>query len=156
MTPPSDHAELRRLAEAATQGPWTTEHGDLCLPRDRNSVLRHDEHPAHDGCSGTRTICESQDSLDSSGTNPNLEYIAAASPAVVLALLDEIERLEREGVNGVTVEVADVTNDAATLAECGHLRAEVERLKRAFGVRGLGRHSTGPSVATREGDSDAS
>lgn len=80
----------------------------------------------------------------------------ATSPAVVLALLDEIERLEREGVNGVTVEVADVTNDAATLAECGHLRAEVERLKRAFGVRGLGRHSTGPSVATREGDSDAS
>lgn len=91
---PSDHAALRRLAEAATQGPWTTEHGDLPIPPERNSVLRHDDHPAHDGCSGTRTICESQDSLDSSGTNPNLEYIAAASPTVILTLLDEIARLE--------------------------------------------------------------
>ena len=90
----SEHAELRRLAEAATPGPWKHESqkdesgsyqtvqwvmaGDpewahVLVAEDHATVLHgpHVEIPAE----------------------ANAAYIAAANPATILSLLDEIDRL---------------------------------------------------------------
>lgn len=111
---PVDRAELRRLAEAATRGLWHACEDEDGVPQ--VSAGKHEERLSY---------------VAITSIHEDAAYIAAASPAVVLALLDEIEGLEREVAKGFTVEVADVTNDAATLAECGRLRAEVERLEGA-------------------------
>ncbi|MBX5689011.1 ead/Ea22-like family protein [Pseudomonas aeruginosa] len=96
----TDHSELRRLAKAATPGPWRvqtgcswrrigTDHGD-------GDVLRPCTHP-HDGWPDIAAPVE------------NLEYIAAANPKAILALLDEIDRLkaENEVLRGALQAVVD-------------------------------------------------
>ncbi|HHN0559933.1 ead/Ea22-like family protein [Pseudomonas aeruginosa] len=70
----TDHAELRRVAEAATPGEWRTGDGDYSLP---DCVL-----------SGEFVVCEH--------AGGDVDYIAAANPKTVLALLDEIDRLKAE------------------------------------------------------------
>lgn len=72
MTTKTDRAELRRKAEAATPGPW--EIGDGCV----QSTL--DGHPLV-----TVGQCDEDE-----------QYIAAANPAAVLALLDQLDAAERE------------------------------------------------------------
>jgi hypothetical protein len=47
----------------------------------------------------------------------------------IARLKREVARLKREVAEGFRVEVVDVTNDPATLAECGRLRAENETLR---------------------------
>lgn len=86
----TDHAELRRLAKAATPGPWVTdaqkngaifniesESGDMCIAMSQ-------ENPAP-----TRLEINEQ-------RRANAEWIAAANPKTILALLDEIDRLKAE------------------------------------------------------------
>ncbi|EOW5844847.1 ead/Ea22-like family protein [Pseudomonas aeruginosa] len=70
----TDHAELRRLAEVATPGEWRTGDGDDSLP---DCVL-----------SGEFVVCEH--------AGGDVDYIAAANPKTVLALLDEIDGLKAE------------------------------------------------------------
>lgn len=70
----TDHAELRMVAEAATPGEWRTGDGDDSLP---DCVL-----------SGEFVVCEH--------AGGDVDYIAAANPKTVLALLDEIDRLKAE------------------------------------------------------------
>ncbi|HEJ6446094.1 TPA: ead/Ea22-like family protein [Pseudomonas aeruginosa] len=70
----TDHAELRRLSEVATPGEWRTGDGDDSLP---DCVL-----------SGEFVVCEH--------AGGDVDYIAAANPKTVLALLDEIDRLKAE------------------------------------------------------------
>ncbi|HHM9318341.1 ead/Ea22-like family protein [Pseudomonas aeruginosa] len=70
----TDHAELRRLSEVATPGEWRTGDGDDSLP---DCVL-----------SGEFVVCEH--------AGGDVDYIAAANPKTVLALLDENDRLKAE------------------------------------------------------------
>lgn len=83
MRPMTDHSNLRALAEAATPGPWK---------RTRDNGI-HAGKPS-------RCIGSMYDS----------EYVVAASPSVVIGLLDEIDRLEHDNdrlmVTRVPVEVA--------------------------------------------------
>ncbi len=83
----TDHAELRRLAKAATPGEWRTGDGDDSLP---DCVL-----------SGEFVVCEH--------AGGDVDYIAAANPKTVLALLDEIDRLkaENEALRGALQAVVD-------------------------------------------------
>jgi len=79
--------ELRRLAEAATQGPWIAagpSYGDP-MPRYYNAVVTDTDGPIEDEdiCSNTMT---SEDAL----------YIAAANPAAILSLLDRLEKAEKD------------------------------------------------------------
>ena len=79
--------ELRKLAEAATQGPWIAagpSYGDP-VPRYYNTVVTDTDYPIEDEdiCSDTMT---SEDAL----------YIAAANPAAILALLDRLENAEKD------------------------------------------------------------
>ena len=71
----TDHSELKRLAEAATPGPWY-QHGGIM------QVLSHD----------CETVCET---FEDDGECPDAQFIAAANPAAVLALIAENERLTK-------------------------------------------------------------
>lgn len=67
-------ADLRRLAEAATPGPWTYD-GDA-------------EHPAIYGADESAIFV----SILYHGDDPDLPFIAACDPQTILALLDERDR----------------------------------------------------------------
>ncbi|WP_324628478.1 ead/Ea22-like family protein [Pseudomonas aeruginosa] len=99
----TDHAELRRLAEVATPGPWVTdaqqngaifniesESGDMCIAMSQ-------ENPAP-----TRLEINEQ-------RRANAEWIAAANPKAIIALLDEIDGLkaEKDALRGALQAVVD-------------------------------------------------
>ena len=73
----ADHAELARLAEAATAGPWETS-PEAFSPR---SFVIPTHHASDDPAVGS--VLSRQDAA----------FIAAANPAAVLALLSEIAAL---------------------------------------------------------------
>ncbi|GLF57971.1 hypothetical protein VNPA152081_18270 [Pseudomonas aeruginosa] len=75
----SDHAELRRLAKAATPGPWEYQAPLKILAADRTSIA---------------LIALSHANYREDEANSRL--IAAANPKAILALLDEIDRLKAE------------------------------------------------------------
>lgn len=75
----TDHAELRRLAEAATPGPWEYQAPLKILAADRTSIV---------------LIALSHASYREDEANSRL--IAAANPKAILALLDEIDGLKAE------------------------------------------------------------
>lgn len=81
-----DHAELKRLAEGATPGPWN------------NSGRSVDDFDAE--CMMRMEWIANGAADDDDDLNANVEndaaFIAAANPAVVLALLSEIEGLKAE------------------------------------------------------------
>ncbi|HCK4353401.1 TPA: ead/Ea22-like family protein [Pseudomonas aeruginosa] len=99
----TDTKNLKELAERATPGPWVvdaqqsgaifnieSESGDLCIAMSQ-------ENPA-----STRLEMNEQRRV-------NAEFIAAANPQAILALLDEIDRLkaENEALRGALQAVVD-------------------------------------------------
>ncbi|HBP4991324.1 TPA: ead/Ea22-like family protein [Pseudomonas aeruginosa] len=123
----TDHAELRRLAKAATPGPWRVQTGcswrRIGTDSGDGDVLRPCTHP-HDGWPDIVAPAE------------NLKYIASANPKAILALLDEIDRLrsrleidDRTPHDGIacrdeTIKVLD--------EKCDRLKAENETLREAL------------------------
>lgn len=93
-------AELRQKAEAATPGPWATKYN---LTR----VYRAHGDPRVSQNEIARSLFESKPESIVRARN-NATYIAAANPALLLALLDEIERLR---------EACDQWKEAALVAE---------------------------------------
>lgn len=85
----TDYAELRRLAEAATPGPW-----HFC--RDKDDCAMVTVAPGAD-CSTERSFI----AVAAWADNDDAAYIAALSPDVVLGLLDRILELEKEPVRVV-------------------------------------------------------
>lgn len=81
------HSELRRLAKAATPGPWRVQTGcswrRIGTDSGDGDVLRPCTHP-HDGWPDIVAPAE------------NLKYIASANPKTILALLDEIDQIKAE------------------------------------------------------------
>ena len=92
-----DHGHLRRLAEAATPGPWAWDQhrvptlngqaGDPDLYVYETAVIEAE----HSGECGCRSACE----LELNVADADAKFIAAADPTTVLALLDEIAALRR-------------------------------------------------------------
>ena len=78
-----DTKNLRMLAEAATPGPWMRLFGERTV-YDR----------MEDGCRGI-AIVRSDYSPPTQKEAANIDYIAACSPDVLLALLDALERKDR-------------------------------------------------------------
>lgn len=108
----TDHSELKRLAEAATPGPWY-QHGGIM------QVLSHD----------CETVCET---FEDDGECPDAQFIAAANPAAVLALIAESERIESERADlwrGKRDVEGDRDTKSAVIAE---LKAEVAGLKTGY------------------------
>ena len=89
----TDHAELRRLAEAATPGPWEYQAPLKILAADRTSIV---------------LIALSHASYREDEANSRL--IAAANPKAILALLDEIDGLkaENEVLRGALKQFAEM------------------------------------------------
>ncbi|EMG4785470.1 ead/Ea22-like family protein [Escherichia coli] len=87
-----DYQELREKAEKATRGEWSLEYGENRF--DGDDALIHRE------AAGYIPICRIEGAHPESGFDEdfqmeqqaNAEFIAAANPATVLALLDERER----------------------------------------------------------------
>ncbi|HAW1417917.1 TPA: ead/Ea22-like family protein [Escherichia coli] len=114
-----DYQALREAAEKATCGVWSLEYGEGRF--DGDDALIHRES------AGYIPICRIEGAHPESGFDEdfqmeqqaNAEFIAAASPATVLALLDERER------NQQYIKSRDQENEDIALT-VGRLRVELE------------------------------
>ncbi|EGJ5969283.1 ead/Ea22-like family protein [Escherichia coli] len=117
-----DYQALREKAEKATCGVWSLEYGEGRF--DGDDALIHRE------VAGYIPICRIEGAHPESGFDEdfqmeqqaNAEFIAAASPATVLALLDERER------NQQYIKSRDQENEDIALT-VGKLRVELEEAK---------------------------
>ncbi|EET7419926.1 ead/Ea22-like family protein [Escherichia coli] len=113
---------LREKAEKATRGEWSLEYGENRF--DGDDALIHCE------AAGYIPICRIEGAHPESGFDEdfqmeqqaNAEFIAAANPATVLALLDERER------NQQYIKSRDQENEDIALT-VGKLRVELEEVK---------------------------
>lgn len=114
-----DYQALRAKAEKATCGEWSLEYGEGRF--DGDDALIHRE------AAGYIPICRIEGAHPESGFDEdfqteqqaNAEFIAAANPATVLALLDELER------NLQYIKSRDQENEDIALT-VGKLRVELE------------------------------
>ncbi|EFH5532566.1 ead/Ea22-like family protein [Escherichia coli] len=114
-----DYQALREKAEKATSGVWSLEYGEERF--DAGDALIHRE------VVGYLPICRIEGAHPESGFDEdfqmeqqaNAEFIAAANPATVLALLDERER------NQQYIKRRDQENEDIALT-VGKLRVELE------------------------------
>lgn len=117
-----DYQALREKAEKATCGVWSLEYGESRF--DCDDALIHRE------AAGYIPICRIEGAHPESGFDEdfqmeqqaNAEFIAAANPATVLALLDERER------NQQYIKRRDQENEDIALT-VGKLRVELEEAK---------------------------
>ncbi|HCU2285039.1 TPA: ead/Ea22-like family protein [Escherichia coli] len=118
-----DYQALREKAEKATCGVWSLEYGEERF--DAGDALIHRE------VVGYLPICRIEGAHPESGFDEdfqieqqaNAEFIAAANPATVLALLDELER------NQQYIKRRDQENEDIALT-VGKLRVELETAKK--------------------------
>lgn len=117
-----DYQALREKAEKATCGVWSLEYGEGRFDGDDALIHRDD--------AGYIPICRIEGAHPESGFDEdfqmeqqaNAEFIAAANPATVLALLDELER------NQQYIKSRDQENEEIALT-VGKLRVELEAAK---------------------------
>ncbi len=117
-----DYQALREKAEKATCGVWSLEYGD--------GRFDGDDALIHRDAAGYIPICRIEGAHPESGFDEdfqieqqaNAEFIAAANPATVLALLDELER------NQQYIKSRDQENEEIALT-VGKLRVELEAEK---------------------------
>ncbi|QAY93667.1 ead/Ea22-like family protein [Pseudomonas sp. ACM7] len=124
----TDHAELKRLAEAATAGPWS-----MCGEADGSQGFEIIQDIWSE--SGTHTgkdvvVYEWSDESDPLGVihRVDAEFIAAANPAAVLALIAENERLKSvEYAFGEWIEKTEWVQTSVQASDLGRHRADVLR-----------------------------
>ncbi len=117
-----DYQALRAKAEKATCGEWSLEYGE--------GRFDGDDALIHRKAAGYIPICRIEGAHPESGFDEdfqmeqqaNAEFIAAANPATVLALLDELER------NQQYIKRRDQENEDIALT-VGRLRVELEAEK---------------------------
>ena len=108
----SDHSELKRLAEAATPGPWAYDGSYVCPARTEDGT----------------TYVELWRSIADCHQPENTKFIAAANPDSVLALIAEVEGLRAQhGRDSAELRSLCQARDDAR-KERDQLKAEVERL----------------------------
>ncbi|EEU1438597.1 ead/Ea22-like family protein [Escherichia coli] len=123
-----NYQALREKAEKATCGEWSLEYGEGRF--DGDDALIHRE------VAGYIPICRIEGAHPESGFDEdfqmeqqaNAEFIAAASPATVLALLDERER------NQQYIKRRDQENEDIALT-VGKLRVELEAVQKTSAAR---------------------
>ncbi|EEV5945965.1 ead/Ea22-like family protein [Escherichia coli] len=117
-----DYQALREAAEKATCGVWSLEYGE--------ERFNADDALIHREVAGYIPICRIEGAHPESGFDEdfqteqqaNAEFIAAANPATVLALLDELERKQQY------IKRRDQENEDIALT-VGKLRVELEAEK---------------------------
>lgn len=105
----TDHAELRRLAEAATPGEWSAvwEEGDDTAWPNLFPIIQAENGETVIGNEGFYSDLE-QDKA-------NAQFCAAANPKTVLALLDEIDGMKASGWRNHSVNYARAEKCPQTL-----------------------------------------
>jgi hypothetical protein len=83
----ADHQRLRELAQKATPGPWELD----ALENREHGLFINDDHPE----AGTLGCASNQ--VAGFMVERNAEFIAAADPATILALLDELANAYARG-----------------------------------------------------------
>ncbi|OZY38576.1 hypothetical protein CJF35_03130 [Pseudomonas lundensis] len=142
----TDNTELKRLAEAATAGPWS-----MCGEADGSQGFEiiqdiWNEHGTHTG--KDVVVYEWSDESDPLGVihRADAEFIAAANPVAVLALIADSNRLESEavyaaaGFNAAREEIAKIHAEVAGLRTGyeayervnAELKAEVDGLRKSL------------------------
>lgn len=122
----TNHEQLRVLAEAATPGPWSKHSNTDGWSASHDGIGSSEYRPVH-GASGeviALIVAESSEHWVDLDTKSNATYIAAASPDVVLALLDELHPAHMDGYEGGKQEARDAAH-----AEIDALRDENAQLK---------------------------
>lgn len=110
----SDHSELKRLAEAATPGPWAYDGSYVCPARTEDGT----------------TYVELWRSIADCHQPENTKFIAAANPAAVLALIAEVEGLRAQhGRDSAELRSLCQARDDAR-KDRDQLKAEVEALRK--------------------------
>ena len=112
-----DINELRRLAQAATPGPWQFWHGWVAANIDNDGGVVVAERPTPSGGKYQAKV------------DANFKFIAAANPATVIELLDRLEAAEKEieSWKGVAKQFG---NDADTLrTHLSFAKDELNRLR---------------------------
>jgi hypothetical protein len=95
---------LREKAEKATKGPWERRHDDEVWEPQQNRWV-------------------------ASSIDEDADFIAAANPSAVIALLDEIDRLTRERDEAVSGATAARQNFHTMQGTASELKAEIDRLR---------------------------
>ena len=109
----SDHSELKRLAEAATPGPWAYDGSYVCPARTEDGT----------------TYVELWRSIADCHQPENTKFIAAANPAAVLALIAEVEGLRAQhGRDSAELRSLCQARDDAR-KERDNLKSELARLR---------------------------
>lgn len=122
-----DKIRLKKLAEEATQGPWCWDKGED--PRPHTYGIATDADPE----------CMVVNQYFGIEMKEDAYFIAAASPSTVLALLADIERLERESEQA-KADGADAFGLAQGRADMiDQLKAENEALRKEAELLALGR-----------------
>ena len=109
-----DLNELERLAESATQGPWVAcgPSFGAALPKYLNEVVVDDPDSEEDGIE----ICQPPTGLDKESSR-DMEFIAAANPAVVLELVRRLREDVQPGSSYtlisqlIAVAIGDIPHD---------------------------------------------
>jgi len=117
-----DTKELRRLAQAATPGPWKT---GQYLGSLRQFVIHTDVGDKGRGSD----VAFTSSAFGSDETVANARLISAANPSVISELLDRLEAAEKER----TIDEQRIADLMADLNRVGHeidaLRAELDALR---------------------------
>lgn len=128
MTNPIDKAQLRALAEAATPGPWK-------LVRHTSAIGK-----GTPGATDDWTIYgDEHKSIAYEGSHPRVgdpDFIAAASPATIIALLDELAMREQSEREAWRYHPELEAERARLAAEMEALRADAARWRYSVKIGG--------------------
>ncbi|HCD7639202.1 TPA: ead/Ea22-like family protein [Escherichia coli] len=143
-----DYQALRAKAEKATCGEWSLEYGDGRF--DGDDALIHRE------AAGYIPICRIEGAHPESGFDEdfqmeqqaNAEFIAAANPATVLALLGELEAAENNLIDSEchVAELEEALRDKQALLEASEKRIaelEAELVSQTYKLNELSGNSPG-------------
>lgn len=109
-----DKDKLKALAEAATPTKWSTSGSYIAPTRQENGS----------------TYVESWRSIALVSDDKDRAFIAAANPATILALIAEIERLQREEKNDLIAYMSAIERQEELRAERDQLKSEKEDLSK--------------------------
>ena len=118
----TDHAnELRRLAQAATPGPW----------------INHGRQPNFAGLPHSAVAAKtllarvySEAYGDVEQETANASFIAAANPASITELLDRLEAAESDAAHQKALAASALRVAEGWERKCGELRAKIEQMER--------------------------
>lgn len=129
-----DINELRRLAQAATPGPWQFWHGWVAANIDNDGGVVVAERPTPSGGKYQAKV------------DANFKFIAAANPAAINELLDRLEAAESDGLEQARLNGMGGEREAALLSkleaagkERDALRAKIEQMEKQEPAAWMGR-----------------